>query len=83
MDIDFQEFFRKFLISIGENPDREGLIDTPKRVENAYKFLLKGYNENVDDVINGALFKSEASEMIIVKKDVKEGVIYADKTVAD
>ena len=67
MDIDFKDFLRKYLISIGENPDREGLIDTPRRVEDAYKFLLKGYNDNVEEVINGALFKSEASEMIIVK----------------
>jgi len=67
MDIDFKDFLRKYLISIGEDPEREGLLNTPQRVENAYKFLLKGYNENVEDIINGALFKSEASEMIIVK----------------
>lgn len=67
MDIDFKDFFRKYLISIGENPDREGLIKTPERVEKAYKYIFKGYNESVEDIINGALFKSEASEMIIVK----------------
>jgi len=67
MDIDFKDLFRKYLISIGENPDREGLLKTPQRVEDAYKFLFKGYNESVEEVINGALFKSEASEMIIVK----------------
>lgn len=67
MDIEFKDFFRKYLISIGEEPDREGLQDTPQRVEDAYKFLFKGYNESVEEIINGALFKSEASEMIIVK----------------
>ena len=67
MVIGFKDFFRKYLTSIGEDPEREGLLDTPQRVEDAYKFLFKGYNESVEDVINGALFKSEASEMIIVK----------------
>ncbi|MHA1720660.1 MAG: GTP cyclohydrolase I FolE [Promethearchaeota archaeon] len=67
MDFDFKGFFRKYLISLGEDPDREGLKKTPQRVEDAYNFLFKGYNQKVEDVINGALFESEASEMIIVK----------------
>ncbi len=52
---------------LGENIDRQGLLKTPHRVENALLYLTSGYEKKVDIVINGALFESEGSEMVIVK----------------
>lgn len=59
--------FKEILHGIGENVDREGLRDTPERAANAMRYLTKGYTENLDDIINGALFESEMNEMVIVK----------------
>jgi GTP cyclohydrolase I len=55
------------LIQLGEDPDREGLARTPKRVEQALRFLTSGYEADVDTVLNGALFSVDYSEMVIVK----------------
>ena len=55
------------LAELGENPDREGLRDTPKRVEQSLRFLTSGYRADVDQVLNEALFKVDYSEMVIVK----------------
>jgi len=62
-----QDLIRKLLADLGENPGREGLRDTPKRVEKAYKFLTSGYAANIDLVLNNALFTVDYSEMVIVK----------------
>ena len=62
-----QELIRRLLAELGEDPGREGLISTPKRVENALTFLTSGYRANIDDVLNGALFTVDYSEMVIVK----------------
>src|SRR6266849_4851579 len=62
-----QDLIRKMLADLGEDPDREGLRDTPKRVEKAYKFLTGGYNADIDRVLNNALFTVDYSEMVIVK----------------
>jgi GTP cyclohydrolase I len=62
-----QDLVRELLASLGENPDREGLINTPKRVEQALKFLTSGYSADIDDVLNNALFTVDYSEMVIVK----------------
>lgn len=58
---------REFLALIGENPNREGLLDTPKRVAKAFDFMTSGYNENPTDVLGDALFTSDASEMVLIK----------------
>ncbi len=58
---------RELLIEIGENPDREGLAKTPERVAEAYKYLTRGYSQELDKVINGAVFESEANNMIVCK----------------
>ena len=50
-----QELIRKLLADLGEDPAREGLRDTPKRVEKAYKFLTSGYDANIDQVLNLSL----------------------------
>jgi len=62
-----QDLIRQLLAGLGEDPDREGLRDTPKRVEKALKFLTSGYDADVDRVLNGALFTVDYSEMVIVK----------------
>src|SRR5450759_1959437 len=62
-----QELIKKLLEKIGEDPDREGLLDTPKRVEKAYKFLTSGYDVDIDRVLNNALFSVDYSEMWIVR----------------
>ncbi len=59
--------YRTLLEQVGENPDRDGLIDTPLRAAKALEFLTQGYGMDVDAVINGAMFESENDEMVIVK----------------
>ncbi|HJZ77465.1 MAG TPA: GTP cyclohydrolase I FolE [Vicinamibacterales bacterium] len=62
-----QDAIRTLLYEIGEDPAREGLLDTPKRVEKAYRFLTSGYHANIDQVLNNALFTVDYNEMVIVK----------------
>jgi GTP cyclohydrolase I len=62
-----QELIRQMLAELGEDPAREGLVDTPKRVEKAMKFLTSGYAADIDTVLNNALFTVDYSEMVIVK----------------
>jgi len=59
--------YTQLLHEIGEDPDREGLKDTPERAASAMQYLTKGYQEDLNDIINGALFASDMSEMVIVK----------------
>lgn len=62
-----QEFFSGIIESIGEDLTRPGLLDTPKRAAKAFQFLTRGYQQNIEDVVNGALFPSDSEEMIMVK----------------
>ena len=62
-----QTLFKQLLEDIGEDVTREGLRDTPERAASAFRYLTRGYQESLDDIINGALFDSEMSEMVIVK----------------
>ena len=62
-----QELVKRLLQALGEDAEREGLRDTPKRVEKALKFLTSGYDANIDEVLNNALFAVDYSEMVIVK----------------
>src|ERR687891_313341 len=62
-----QDVVRKLLAELGEDPDREGLVRTPERVEKALKFLTSGYSADIDSVLNDALFTVDYSEMVIVK----------------
>jgi len=62
-----QDIIRQLLAELGENPSREGLLDTPKRVEKSMRFLTSGYQADVDAVLNNALFTVDYSEMVIVK----------------
>ncbi|KAA0971396.1 GTP cyclohydrolase I FolE [Pseudomonas sp. ANT_H12B] len=58
--------YREILIGLGENPDREGLLDTPLRAAKAMQYLCHGYEQSVEEIVNGALFASDNDEMIIV-----------------
>ena len=62
-----ENLYRQLLEKIGEDPAREGLVDTPKRAAKAFEFITKGYHENVEDVVNGAIFETDNDQMIIVK----------------
>jgi GTP cyclohydrolase IA len=59
--------YRELLQAIGEDVDREGLQRTPDRAARALEFLTQGYRQNLDQIINGAVFESSASEIILVK----------------
>jgi GTP cyclohydrolase I len=62
-----QEIIRQLLAELGEDPSREGLLDTPKRVEKALAFLTSGYAADVDATLNNALFNVDYNEMVIVR----------------
>ena len=62
-----QDIIRQLLADLGEDPSREGLVDTPKRVEKSLRFLTSGYAADVDTVLNNALFTVDYNEMVIVK----------------
>ena len=62
-----QEEIRNILLAIGEDPAREGLRDTPKRVEKSLQFLTRGYRQSLEEVVNGALFDAESDDMVIVR----------------
>ena len=61
------EHYRQILLGLGEDPEREGLLDTPKRAAKAMQYLCHGYSQSVDEIVNGALFASDNDEMVIVK----------------
>src|SRR6187399_1785051 len=62
-----QDLIRQLIEQLGEDPNREGLVKTPQRVEKALRFLTSGYAANIDEVLNEALFTVDYSEMVIVK----------------
>ncbi|MCM0592996.1 MAG: GTP cyclohydrolase I FolE [Gloeotrichia echinulata DVL01] len=66
-EAEMMQAVRTLLIGLGENPDREGLKDTPKRVVKALQFLTKGYHESLDELLNGAVFTEDANEMVLVR----------------
>jgi GTP cyclohydrolase IA len=66
-DGDLRSLVTQMLISLGEDPARDGLQKTPERVDKALRFLTKGYLENVDDVLNSALFSVKYDEMVVVR----------------
>ena len=58
---------RDVLAELGEDPEREGLVNTPLRVEKALRYLTSGYTANVDEIVNGALFDVKYDEVVIVR----------------
>ena len=65
--IEMQDLVRQLLAALGEDPAREGLAETPRRVEQSLGFLTSGYTTDIDDLINGALFTVPYNEMVIVR----------------
>jgi GTP cyclohydrolase I len=61
------ELYREILSRLGEDPSRQGLLDTPGRVEKSMAFLTKGYDEDPSEILRGALFDEDYDEMVIVK----------------
>ena len=67
MTLSLPQHYREILIGLGEDPEREGLLDTPKRAAKAMQYLCHGYDQNLDEIVNGALFASDNDEMVILK----------------
>jgi len=67
MNDELQNHYHSILQGVGENPEREGLRDTPKRAAKAMQFLCHGYQQTLDEIVNGALFESDNDEMVIVR----------------
>jgi len=63
----FEELVREMLVRLGEQPDREGLASTPERYTKALQYLTKGYSEDPEEILKGALFTVDYDEMVIVK----------------
>ena len=61
------QLFYGILEKIGEDPKREGLVDTPKRASKAMEFLTQGYKQNLDDIVNGAIFASDSDDLVLIK----------------
>ncbi|HLP89732.1 MAG TPA: GTP cyclohydrolase I FolE [Nostocaceae cyanobacterium] len=61
------EAVRNILVGVGEDPEREGLLKTPKRVAEAYRFLTSGYNQSLEELLNGAIFDEGHDEMVLVR----------------
>jgi len=66
-DIALEGLVRDILKAIGEDPDREGLLKTPARVAKAYEYLTSGYKQDINTVLNGAVYEEKYNEMVIVK----------------
>lgn len=62
-----EDLVKQTLLEIGEDPEREGLIKTPERVARSLKFLTRGYTQDIEKVINGAIFTQDCDDMVIVK----------------
>jgi len=62
-----EQFYKNLLKYIGEDVKRQGLRDTPQRAAKAFAYLTKGYKDDLDGIVNGAIFKSDNDEMIIIK----------------
>ncbi|WP_404475041.1 GTP cyclohydrolase I FolE [Vreelandella venusta] len=67
MTDDIAQYYREIITALGENPEREGLRDTPKRAAKAMQFLTAGYRQSLDEIVNGAVFESQTDEMVLIK----------------
>ena len=62
-----EKIIKDLLIAMGEDPNRKGLLNTPNRVKKSFEFLTKGYREDIDKIINNAIYETENDDMIIIK----------------
>ncbi|MDH4569336.1 GTP cyclohydrolase I FolE [Pseudomonas sp. BN414] len=67
MSDELPRHYREILLGLGEDPDREGLRDTPGRAAKAMRYLCHGYEQSLEEIVNGALFASDNDEMVTVK----------------
>jgi len=66
-ELEFENAVKSMMFYVGEDPSREGLLDTPKRVRKAYEFIYGGYKENPKEILSSALFSSSNDEMVLIK----------------
>src|SRR3989338_7774722 len=66
-ELKIQNIVRDLISLLGEDPTREGLIKTPKRMEASLKFLTRGYRQDIEKVLNGAIYEENYDEMVVVK----------------
>ena len=66
-EIQFEEAVKAMMRHVGEDPQREGLLDTPKRVKKAYEFIFGGYKQDAREILESALFTSSNDEMVLIK----------------
>lgn len=66
-ELEFENAVKSMMLHVGEDPEREGLLDTPSRVRKAYEFIYGGYKENPKEILEKALFTSSNEEMVLVK----------------
>ena len=62
-----RDLVARMLTMLGEDPERKGLLKTPERIEKMLRFMTQGYQQNIDELLNGALFPIDYDEMVIVK----------------
>ncbi|MCP1674052.1 GTP cyclohydrolase I [Natronocella acetinitrilica] len=67
MSIDMAQCFEHIITGVGEDVRREGLVKTPARAAQAFEYLTRGYGQDLDELVNGAVFSSDSDEMVIVK----------------
>jgi GTP cyclohydrolase IA len=67
MNEELAKNYREILQAVGEDPQREGLLDTPERAAKAMHYLCHGYRQTLEEIVNGALFESDNDEMVIVR----------------
>ena len=68
---EFQDCVKKMLEIMGEDPNRDGLLNTPKRVAKAYEFITQGYSQSPLDILGDAMFESSNNEMVLIKKNLQ------------
>ncbi|OFW65412.1 MAG: GTP cyclohydrolase I FolE [Actinobacteria bacterium RBG_16_68_21] len=66
-DPELEANVREMIVQLGEDPEREGMVRTPLRVAKAMDFLTSGYTTSLDEIVNNAIFESDADEMVLVK----------------
>lgn len=67
MHDDLKNSYQQIITAVGEDPTREGLLDTPKRAAKAMEYLTKGYRQTLDEITNNAVFTSDADDMVLIQ----------------